>query len=158
DLDGRVERRLLLPGLIRLAARSLGYGLGIGGDVAQIKLVAGAAVGNANYVAHRRLAQRSLGPLLGPTPRMKVAGGAVSPRAVQLPVAVVAGDATPLADRPVPRLGTQIVVTIVTIVTAVVFQWLAGDGLRTTHRHHRHHIVTNIVTAQTIAAVDAFAV
>ena len=37
-------------------------------------------------------AEWALGPLFGPTPRMKVAGGAISTRADQLAVDLVAGD------------------------------------------------------------------
>jgi hypothetical protein len=86
-----------------------------------------------------------------------VAGGAISARPDQLPIGRIARDAAPAADRPVfglGRLGTQFIVTIVTIVIHLRIQWVIGDDVSV---GYRHAIVTRghlIVTTVTPSAVD----
>src|SRR5262249_48626610 len=78
----------------------------------------------------RHVAERRPRPLLGPAARVVMAGGAVLARSDQLPVRRIAGDAAATADRLVVgrgRLGTQFVVSVVSVVSGPCFQWVSAD-------------------------------
>src|SRR5262249_23640685 len=105
----------------------------------------------------RHVAERRPRPLLGPAARVVIAGGAVLARSDQLPVRRIAGDAAATADRLVVgrgRLGTQFVVSVVSVVSGPCFQWVSADVM--TQIIRRQHVVSAVVSIHPIAATTVF--